>query len=109
MKKFRQWLSAYFDPESFNDLDIGAIGSALNDSSVRIIWLSACMDELKAINLEVDKRLLLGSEMGLLDLCSRRKAYQDILEGILTARRQVTQAVRPNQSVPVVNLDRVTV
>lgn len=107
MKKLERWLKDIFDPE--RDLDIDAIRSAFNDVSVRSIWLSGCLDELRRMNMEVDKRLLNGANLSLADLCARRKAYQDILEAVLSARRQVTQESRPNPKVAVaVNLDRVT-
>lgn len=110
MKKLKQFLSDIFKPEEYNDLDTAGIAQALNDASVRNIWLVNCLNDLKTINQDVDRRLLQGSEFGLLDLCARRKAYQDILEGILSARRQVTQEVRPNPRASVsVDLDRVTV
>lgn len=109
MRTLRKWLKDYFEPEIFNDLNVGDIGSALNDTSVRTVWLSSLMEELKTINLEVDRRLLSDSQFGLIDLCAKRKAYQDILEGILRARRQVTQGLRPNPKFQgVVDLDKVT-
>lgn len=110
MKTMRKWLTDYFAPEVFNELDIDGIAQALNDSSVRHTWLTRTLSELKAINLEVDKRLLTGTEYGLTDLCARRKAYQDILSGVLSARRTIvgTQETRPNPRVQVVDLDRVT-
>lgn len=109
MKKLKRFLSEIFSPESFNDLDTEAIGSAFGDLAVRTFWLNSCFDELKRINQEVDKRLLTDSMYGLTDLCARRKAYQDVLEAILTARRQVTQGVRHNpRPETVINLDRVT-
>lgn len=109
MRSFKKMVSDYFNPESFNDLNVGDLGSALNDTSVRAIWLEGCLMELKRINLEVDKRLLSDGMYGISDLCARRKAYQDVLESILSARRQVTQGVRHNPKVQVaVNLDRVT-
>lgn len=110
MRKIKRWLNDIFKPEDLNGIDMGTIGSALSDSSVRIIWLSNCLEEIKAINLEVDKRLLSGTENNLIDLCARRKAYQDILESILSARRQVvSQDPRPNlPSKGSINLDRVT-
>ncbi len=112
MKTIKRWLKDLFDPQTFNNLDTAAIGGALNDPGVRTLWLAYCLDELKSINLEVDKRLLLArdNEMGLIDLCARRKAFQDVLEAILSARRKLTQEVRPNPRTPSdVNLDRVTV
>lgn len=110
MKKLKRWLKDIFDPE--NNLDVDAMRSAFNDVSVRTLWLSTCLDELARMNQEVDKRLLNGLTMQLTDLCARRKAYQDVLEAILSARRQVvagSQDVRPNPKSKVdVDLDRVT-
>ncbi len=109
MKKLKDWLNDIFEADDFGDLDIGTIGEALGDTTVRTMFLNSCLDELKRIHLEVDKRLLSGSELGLIDLCSRRKAYQDVLESILSARRVVRKEVRHNpQPETVVNLDRVT-
>ncbi len=109
MKKIKRWFKEIFEPEVFNDLDTAAIAGAFNDPGVRTLWLAYCLDEIKEINMEVDKRLLQGSELGLLDLCARRKAFQDVLEAIPAARRKLTQDVRPNpRPVGVVNLDRVT-
>jgi hypothetical protein len=111
MKKIKRWLNDIFGVEEFNNLDTSSIGEAFNDLMVRTIWLNSCFDELKRLNLEVDKRLLTGQDFNLIDLCARRKAYQDVLEAILSARRQVIngqQVVRPNPKVMDVNLDRVT-
>lgn len=110
MNKLRHWLRDYFNPEEFNDLDVTGISEAMNDSSIRSIWLSNVIEEMRQINISVDKRLLSGNDVGLIDLCARRKAYQDILESALSARRQVvgTQEVRHNPKVQAVNLDRVT-
>lgn len=92
-----------------NDLDVQGIRDALNDSGVRTIWMNTCLDELMRINREVDRRLLSGEAYGLVDLCARRKAYQDILENVLSARRAVTQGVAHNPLIKsAVDLDRVT-
>lgn len=111
MKKIPRWLKDFFYPDSFNDLDTSAIGEAFNDLGVRTLWLQSCFEELRNINQQVDKRLLLGNEVGIIDLCARRKAYQDVLEAVLVARRQVvsgTQEKRPNPRPVLVDLDRVT-
>lgn len=107
--KLKRWFKDIFEPDTFNNLDTTAIGNALNDSGVRAIWLAYCFDEIVRLNMEVDKRLLSGSEMGLTDLCARRKAIQDMLEAVLSARRQLTQDQRPNpRPLVAIDLDRVT-
>lgn len=110
MRKIKRWFKDIFNPEEFNNIDTSAIANAFNDSTIRGIWLAMCFDELRRINMEVDRRLLSGTNLQLTDLCARRKAYQDMLESILSARRQVIagpQDVRHNPKVEV-NLDRVT-
>ena len=108
MKKISRWFKDIFNLEEFNDLDTTSIMEAMNDASVRQRWLIDIFEELKRINLEVDKRLLLGVEIGYIDLCARRKAYQDVLEGVLSAKRQVAQEIPHNQAVRPsgVDLDR---
>lgn len=107
--KIKRWLKELFEPEISNDLDVGLIGSAFNDPGIRAEWLSYCFDEIRRMNAEVDKRLLSGIEIGLIDLCARRKAFQDVLEAVLSARRKITQEGRPNpRREVVVDLDRVT-
>lgn len=109
MKQVKRWLKEIFGAEEFNNLDTAAIANAFNDPGVRALWLVYCFEELRNINMEVDRRLLSGTEMGLIDLCARRKAFQDILEAIPSARRKLTQDVRPNPRIlNDVNLDRVT-
>lgn len=108
MKKVQQWFSAIFNPEEFNDLDLSAIAIALNDSKTRSIWLANMIEDIKEINITVDRRLLNGDESRLTDLCARRRAYQDVLQLVLSARRQAGSEVRPNPKVPGINLDRVT-
>lgn len=109
MKKIKRWFKEMFDPETFNNMDTAAIAGALNDPGVRTLWLAYCFDEIKNINMEVDKRLLSGVYLDFVALCARRKAFQDVLEAILSSRRKLTQDVRPNPTREVlINLDRVT-
>lgn len=109
MKNLKRWLTELFEADSFNDLDTAAISGAFNDPTVRSVWLAYCLDEIKAMNMEVDKRLLSGSEQGFIDLCARRKAFQDILEAIPASRRKLAQDIRHNpRPDSIVNLDRVT-
>lgn len=109
MKQIKRWLQELFEPGNFNGLDTAAISGAFNEPGVRALWLAYCFEELVRINMEVDKRLLSGMETGLIDLCARRKAFQDVLEAVLASRRKLTQDVRPNpRPLSAVNLDRVT-
>ena len=108
MRRIKRWLKEVFEPETFNDLDVSAIGVAFNDQEVRAIWMTWVCDELRAMNMEVDKRLLSGSGASFTDLCARRKAFQDVLEAVLVANRRRMQEVRPNPRPSVINLDRVT-
>lgn len=109
--KIKRWLSELWEPERMNDLDISEISTALSDMATRYRWLETLVDDLKQMNSDIDRRLLNGKQEGISDLCARRKAYQDILESVLSARRTVTQAERHNPRHPVdefINLDRVT-
>jgi len=109
MKKVKAWLSEIFDVQSIDDISMDAVSEAFNDPGIRAMWLLHMQQELKNIHLEVDRRLLTSTDMGLQDLCARRKAYQDILQFVLSAKRIVTQEIRPNQPKrSVVDLDRVT-
>jgi hypothetical protein len=111
MKRVKRWFSEMFEAPEMNDIDLVGIGEAFNDSAIRTRWIIGILDEIKRINLEVDRRLLNGPDYGLTDLCARRKAFQDVLESVLAAKRAVAQEVRPNprSQVSSVNLDRVTV
>lgn len=110
MRRIKKWFREIFDPQDFNDLDTGLMISSFNDPVVRAEWFVMVLEEIRHINLSVDKKLLVESELGLIDLCARRKGIQDVLEMILSARRRVTQGEGHNPRVPVpaVNLDRVT-
>lgn len=110
MKKIRRWFNQMFAPEDMNGLDIAQIVEAFNENDVRRAWFVWLFDELKQINLEVDKRLLTGADYGFTDLCARRQALQDVLEAVLSAKRGVLRSQRPNPRPMVggIDLDRVT-
>lgn len=109
--KMIRWFRELFEPEQFGDLDIMAIGEAFNDSNVRREWLLMTLDAIRDVNFEADRRLLAGETFGLTDLCAKRKAYQDMLENVLSAKRRVTHGERPNPRPVIggIDLDRVTV
>ena len=98
MKKILKSFKAIFSPKELQDLDSMEILAVLNDPLVRKEWLWEVYEELKRLNLQIDAKLISGSEFRLTDLCARRKAYQNILEAILLAKRQV-RSHNPAQAV----------
>jgi tryptophanyl-tRNA synthetase len=89
MRKLSRWLSNVFTPKELHGLDVVEILAALNEEPIRKQWIYEAFQELKRMNLEIDKRLLNNVTYNLTDLAARRKAYQDILEGILSAKRMI--------------------
>jgi hypothetical protein len=108
MKKLKAWLSEIFELPHYEDISLEAIATALNEPRVRAIWLEYMTDELKRIHLEIDKRLVEGS-VSIGDLGTRRRAYQDTLQYILSAKRAVSHDPRHNQQErSFIDLDRLT-
>ena len=87
MKKINRWLHSIFETKQLQNIDLMEILDAMNDPGTRKFWLWDVCEELKRINLEIDKRLVMGNELKLNDLAARRRAYQDVLEGVLLAKR----------------------
>jgi hypothetical protein len=110
MKSIRRWMNDIFGPKEMQEINAFDLLESMNDPTIRKEWLHGVFEELKRMNLEVDKRLLTGGYR-IEDLCARRKAYQDILEGILSAKRSITMGTRHNRPVKAgqFDLDSVTV
>lgn len=89
MKTFIKNLKELFSPKELQNLDSSELLDALNDASIRKQWLMDIYDELRRLNLSIEARVLVKPTYGLEDLCARRRAYQDMLEAILSAKRQV--------------------
>lgn len=89
MKKLVRFLKTIFSPKDLHGLDVGELLDALSDSGIRKLWLYETLEELKRINLEIDRRLTTNKIVHLTDLAVRRKAYQDVLEAIVFAKRQI--------------------
>lgn len=109
MRYVKKWLSEMFEPEQAQDLDISMIVESLTDMEVRNIWMESVFEQIKTINLEIDKRMLSGDTQGIQDLCVKRRTIQELLESILSARRTVLGKSQSHNPRPAyVNLDRVT-
>lgn len=108
MRKIYRWMNDIFSPKQLQGLDAIDLVDAMNDPVIRKTWLWQTFEELKRLNLEVDKGLMSGS-MRLNDLSARRKAYQDVLEGILSAKRTVSSKSHNPKSDGSFDLDSVTV
>jgi hypothetical protein len=97
MKIIKEWLNDIFNPEEMQEISAFDLLDAMSDPVIRKEWLHSTFDELKRLNLDIDRRLLNGG-FRIEDLCARRKAYQDVLEGILSAKRSITMVRRPNHA-----------
>lgn len=86
MKKLVASVRALFSPREINDLRSEDLLAALSDSKTRQLWLMDVYEELKRLNLEVDRRLSVG-DTDLKDLAARRSAIQYVLSAILEAKR----------------------
>jgi hypothetical protein len=108
MKKLPRWFKDIFSPKELHGLDVQEILAALSEEATRKLWMYETFQELKRMNLDIDKRLITGQTFRIDDLAARRKAYQDMLDGILSARRQLrTHNLRPKSGE--FDLDSVTV
>jgi len=102
-------IQEFFEPKNFNDMDVLAVGEALNDLATRTLWINMCLEDIKRINREIDKRVLKAQPDSITDLCAKRRAYQEILESAISARRNIVQGIRHNpRPATIVDLDRVT-
>ena len=110
MKKILKWIDDLFEVDAVQGLQIEEIASAMNDVTIRNVWIMDLFAQLRSMNLEVDRKLRDSELRGIEDLCARRKAFQDVLESILSAKRRVAQPKRPNpqSKVSFTDLDRVT-
>ena len=90
MKKIFKKFNDIFGPKQLQGLDSMELLDAFNDPSVRKQWMWEVYEELKRMNLCLDKQLLNGHPYNFYDLCARRKAYQDVLDAILSAKRQIS-------------------
>jgi hypothetical protein len=89
MKKLFRHLNEIFSPKELQGLDSMELLDAFNDPAVRKQWMWDVYEELKRMNLEIDMKLRNGEGFNFQDLCARRKAYQDMMDAILSAKRQV--------------------
>ena len=89
MKKILKKFADLFSPKELQGLDSLELLDALNDAAIRKEWLWEVYEELKRLNLKVDASLRDGTVLNLRDLCARRRAYQDMLEAVLSAKRQI--------------------
>lgn len=97
MKWPRTWLEV-FDPQATQKLDVSRIVSDLNNPQVRAHWLRAVLDQLRAINLEVDKLLDKGPiTERLIEISAKRRQIVAVLEQIEASRNSVELENNHNQ------------
>ena len=105
MKTLVSKIKDLFSVKELQGLDVNELLMAFNDASVRKQWMFELCEDIKRMNLDVDARLLSGKPIN--DLAARRKAYQDVLESVLAARRRIQK--NPNPKSGSFDLDSVTV
>lgn len=89
MKNIILSLKELFNPKELQRIDSNELLDALNDASIRKHWLMDIYEELKRLNLQIDNRLLTDNNFRITDLSARRRAYQDMLEAILSTKRLI--------------------
>jgi hypothetical protein len=109
MKKIPRFLHNLFSPHHLQNLDVLELMNAFNNPTVRKLWLYEVYQELRSLNMGIETALLTNSYV-INTLSPRRKAYQDILEAILVAKRRCLEEKDPDpQFKSEIDLDRVTV
>ncbi len=109
MRKISRYLKRLVSPRYMQDIDLADLLRAMNDETVRRIWLYEVYQELRNLNLGVEKALM-GGDISISRISARRRAFQDVLEMILNARTRRLEERDPNPRFESeVDLDRVTV
>lgn len=80
-------LSDLWAPEEIQEIRTQDVEFALQDITVRKIWLQKVFDQIRQCNLDVDSRLRKGNKE-VSDLVFKRQALQGILEAVFEAKRQ---------------------
>lgn len=107
MKKVPRFLLNLFSPQHLQNLDVLELLEAFNNPTVRKLWIYEVYQELRALNLGIEKALVSGNVK---DLSARRKAYRDVLELILVAKRRCLEEKDPDPRFKSeIDMDRVTV
>lgn len=89
MKWIIHKLSDIFKPEQIQQIKTEEIIFALEDATVRKVWLQNVFDRITNLNRDVDFRLRGNAHYDVADLAFKRQAIQEVLEDILAAKRQV--------------------
>jgi len=99
MKKYLvRRFNEIFNPSQFQQLDVYGVLSALQDQMVLKKWLYEVLQEIKNLNMSIDRGLVSGKLYDINDLSAKRKALQGILESALSIHREVRRGPRPNPS-----------
>lgn len=101
-----KWIEALYVPSKTNLRDAGRedLEIALNDPSIRRHWLNAMEEELRAINVGVDRSLAEGTFNDIASKADRRRAILFCLNQILDSRTAIDnerfESMRDNQPSP---------
>lgn len=110
MKRALKRLQELFEPAYLLDINFEELEMALANTTIRHRWMDRLIEDIKQLNLQIDRQLLSGADLNLSDLCARRRTYQDVLESLASIRRSVMkERPNPRAEAAFVDLDRVTV
>lgn len=88
MNRLWKWIESLYEPEktNFRDAALEDLIQALNSPAVRQHWISALVDELRAINVGVDRSLREGDFFQMPERAARRGAIVFCLNQILESQ-----------------------
>ena len=89
--KLTKWIESLYKPEKTNltDAALEDLQAAMNDQGVRAHWLSAMIEELRAINIGVDRALADNQFDQLPSKADRRRAILFCLNQILDSKQSL--------------------
>ena len=93
-----KWLRQILDPAPMYDLDLTKLSLALNGPAVRHHWLKALLEQLRELNLEIDRMLERNDPQSrYIEISARRRQLVAILQQIETSKNSVELEVDHNQ------------
>jgi hypothetical protein len=98
--KFPKWITDIYKPEELQKIKVEEILMAMNDVSIRKHWLFEVLDELKEVNLSIDRALDAREQYSFEELSAKRRALTWVLNQVLSSKNSVAMDRRHNHDAP---------